>query len=71
MKAGQILPNGARVVDMNYRLGTITYLCYWEGNHMPWVTWKANETSPDATYWGHYFNNEEDALENFRKRIYA
>ena len=71
MKAGQILPNGAKVVDMNYRRGAITYLAYWEGNHMPWVTWKAREDSPGATFWGHYFNNEDEAKANFKLRIYA
>jgi hypothetical protein len=70
MEAGQVLPNGATVVDRNYRRGQITYLCYLEGNLHPWVTWQAREDAPGETFWGHYFKSKSDALEDFKTRIY-
>lgn len=36
----------------------------------PYVTWRTNEWENfQKYYWGHYFENEKEALENFNKRI--
>ena len=69
MKQKEILPNGAAVVDKAFRNGAWTYLCYWEGQYMPWVTWQATDFAPKATFCGHYFIEEANAREDFNKRV--
>lgn len=35
---------------------------------MRWVTWIAPKDAPANTFWGHYFNNEVDAVHDFENR---
>lgn len=54
------LNNGATVLR---KIGTFV-LCEWRGEH---VTWKV-DTEGNA-YWGHYFQNYSDALNDFNLRV--
>lgn len=37
------------------------------GGYQPWVTWMYNKQ--DSSYfWGHYFEDYKDAMEDFNKR---
>lgn len=39
-------------------------LCHWNNNQ--YVTWRADNQG--YTYWGHYFNNIQDATNDFTER---
>lgn len=61
----KFLNNGAEILAFKQRLrGVLVVLAKWKDNE--YVTWVVDEKG-DA-YWGHYFNNEDDALIDWEKR---
>lgn len=69
MQPGTILPNGAKVLD-SYLVNNDfwVYLCHWEGNYMPWVSWCANKWDKGATFAGSYHLTKEEATARFYER---
>jgi len=67
MHIGTKLPNGARVVALYSEGKEVVVLC--EAPDSPWhphVTW--NVTPTGEAFWGHYFDNEMEAREDFYAR---
>lgn len=54
------LKNGATIAQ-EYRN---VVLAHWRGD---WVTWKI-DTERNA-YWGHYYDNYQDAINDFARRV--
>ena len=68
---GQTLDNGALVIAAKRADGEYVVLALTHGTdsaavHDPYVTWAANKEH--GTFWGHYFDNIADAVEDFGKR---
>lgn len=38
------------------------------GGYQPFVTWASRSDRPDDTFWGHYFVDAKDALDDFSER---
>lgn len=74
MKPGYRLANGAVVAlsrgffDGKEATDWVV-LAYRDDNseHMPWITWRCGPEGND-TCWGHYFNNQDDAVSNYIAR---
>ena len=68
----KFLNNGAEILAYKKRLrGVMIVLARWvrhdgAGQREEYVTWAVDDNG-DA-YWGHYFNNEDDALVDWEKR---
>lgn len=35
---------------------------------LKFVTWRSNKSTPEDTYWGHYYDRLEDAMADFEGR---
>jgi len=64
----KFLNNGAEILAYKKRLrGVMVVLAKWNSTGKEeYVTWVVDDNG-DA-YWGHYFNNEDDALVDWEKR---
>lgn len=58
--------NGAEILK-RFKVSDNHYLvlCYWKGNHDPYVVWRSSKDG--YTYWGHYHRDFDSALETFNK----
>lgn len=61
-KAGESLPNGARIMHTRGRL----VLAFWTGRHHPWITWKVDDEG--NAHSGHYFSSEPEGLKDLHER---
>jgi hypothetical protein len=60
------LPNGAEIIAANEAKRVV--LC-WYGGFQPYVTWRVDANG--NAFWGHYFQSEIQANQDFLKRIGA
>lgn len=65
------LANGATVVAFceSSRSNTGIVLAHRDGAYQPYVTWLYNPGHSDSTTWGHYFDNLDEAWEDFVERV--
>jgi hypothetical protein len=64
----KILHNGAILLERRLKAeGTDIVLCFMPDNAQKFVTWQM-DCSSMGTYWGHYFNDIEKAVEDFKTR---
>lgn len=70
MNIGDVMKNGATVVDVDTSTGGTDrgiVLATWQRNAQPeFITWWVDKDG-DA-YWGHYFNSQLEAREDFDTR---
>jgi hypothetical protein len=67
VNAPKVLPNGAKVLDYKiYANGNIVALCEFGVGYHPFVTWRLDEEG--NAFWGHYFDNAEEAYRDFEER---
>lgn len=64
----QILPNGATVLAFFEGQGGIV-LARRDGAYQPFVTWFYNPGHSESTTWGHYFDDYNEAWEDFVSRV--
>lgn len=71
VRLNETLPNGATVVafaeSSRGKAGIV--LAHKEGAYQPYVTWFYNPGNSDSTTWGHYFDNLDEAWEDFIERV--
>lgn len=66
---GQILPNGATVIDIDSKItsyGREYYVLADRGHE--YVTWAIDPNRPDSTSWGHYYKDLEAARDSLYDR---
>ena len=66
---GQILPNGATVIDIDSKItpyGREYYVLADSGYEF--VTWWINPEQPNSTSWGYYFDDLKDARNSLYSR---
>jgi hypothetical protein len=71
LNPGTVLPNGAIVIAVSCReADRYIILALRPGWHASdnYVTWKANRPGNGETYWGNYFDNIVEAVEDFLNR---
>jgi hypothetical protein len=62
------MARGKLIKQRNKDRETIVVLYKLDNDYTPWVTWIARKDKPSATFLGHYFKTEIDAVEDFEKR---
>ena len=66
MKALDTLRNGATVIAVGANHHGDEFVLAHNGSE--YVTWAFKNPTGDDTYWGHYFNEFEDAVTDFYQR---
>lgn len=66
LRVGTELENGAVIVATQPAGTDWVVLAVRNAPYEPWITWRANEAG--HTYWGHYFDDFGQALEDWRTR---
>jgi len=72
LTVGEKLPNGAEVLAFSATHQKIIVLAEWKNGGLPtpdgkeYITWQLDEKK--NAYWGHYFSEFKDALEDFEGR---
>ncbi len=65
IERGQILPNGATVIDIDSKItnwGREYYVLADLGHE--YVTWAIDPARPESTCWGHYYDKDLEAAQN-------
>ena len=57
-----------RLASRDHNSKTIIVLYELPNAPSPYVTWCARKDKPEATFWGHYFQNFVDAVHDYDKR---
>lgn len=65
----QILPNGATVLAFFEGQQGGIVLARRDGAYQPFVTWFYNPGHSESTTWGHYFDDYNEAWEDFVSRV--
>lgn len=68
LKVGRVLRNGSIVLDYHFEEDDGYVLCLLPNNSLtPYATWAISRDLD--TFWGNYFQELEEALDNFKKRV--
>lgn len=49
---------------------TIYVLYYLPDSYQPWAVWTARKDAPENTFWGHYFDTEEEARDYLDRKSF-
>ena len=69
VRLNQTLPNGAVVIAFFETQGDGIVLARRDHEVHPWVTWAYEPGHNDSTTWGHYFDDYNEAWEDFESRV--